>query len=119
MRTWLYVNDGAFGLGIKNLLLSIDKIGNIKLAAGEIGMSYSKAYSLLNHFENDSGCRLIDRHHGRTSGNNATLTKTAKDLIAKYDVMTAKTQEFMQNEVEMTFADFEAKDHAEKKPRRR
>ena len=117
-RIWVRINGGIFGPGIRNLLIAIDSLGNIRLAAEEIKISYSKAYLLLNHFENDSGCRLLNRQLGGAHGGSSTLTETAKDIIARYDAFMEESKNLLQEALDRSFSDFEPRDVSKQRPRR-
>lgn len=71
----------TYGPGIDTLIREIQKTGSLNKASKAMGMSYSKAWKLVNSTEEMLGFDLIDRHQGARGSD---LTKEAKDLLNFY-----------------------------------
>lgn len=73
-----------FGPGVKELLLFIDKEKSVKSAAEKMGLSYSKAWTIIKNAENGTGETLVSRMHGGKCGGGAELTENGKKLLSRY-----------------------------------
>ncbi len=51
VRTKLFIADETIGLGKINLLASLDEAGSISAAARQMGMSYRRAWFLLDSMQ--------------------------------------------------------------------
>ena len=81
---------GVFGKGTVALLHGVEEFGSLNRAAKELGMAYSKAWTLIRDVEANFGVQLLDRDGARGS----QVTEEGKRLIAVYDVVAAKTADF-------------------------
>lgn len=81
--------DGApvFGRGRRFLLEAIDTHGSINRAAGEVGISYRKAWSHIKAMEQRLGAKLVERHAGGKNGGGAVLTADARTFLKKYEAL--------------------------------
>lgn len=78
-------NDIALGPGKADLLRSIDATGSISTAARELGMSYMRAWSLVQTM-NSCFCEpLVVTNRGGSSRGGATLTETGRRVLELYD----------------------------------
>lgn len=57
----LYRQDKSFGPGPMRLLRGVEEGGSLHQAAEAMGMSYSKAWTLLRKLEKEWGFTLLDR----------------------------------------------------------
>ena len=73
-----------FGPGVKGLLLLIEKEKSVKSSAEKMGLSYSKAWTIIKHAESGAGERLVLRMHGGKCGGGADLTEKGKELLSRY-----------------------------------
>ncbi len=80
----IHNGEKAFGKGPCLLLEKVDKLGSLNKAAGELNMSYSKAWSIINKAEKMFGETLLETHTGGTDGGGSYLTPKAKELIKAY-----------------------------------
>jgi molybdate transport system regulatory protein len=91
VRCWIDVDDEKFfGLGRVELLQHVDKTGSIAKAAKSMGMSYKKAWAMVEDM-NDRGHEpyVLSRKGGKKGGG-AELTDTAKKVVAAYNKMLAQ-----------------------------
>jgi len=62
LRLWLETGDGlVFGPGRAELLESIQRLGSLRKAAEELGMSYRAAWGKIKRTEEALGFRLLEK----------------------------------------------------------
>lgn len=87
VRVKLCVGDDkrelGFGRGIVMLLEGVDRLGSLNAVAREMGMAYSKAWTVVKRTEKEFGLELLVRDSRRGSA----LTEQARELIARYREM--------------------------------
>lgn len=84
------IRDGetpVFGPGRLSLLRAIDATGSISAAARQMGMSYRRAWLLVEAMNHEFREPLVTRHIGGVSGGGAQLTPFAQNLTAHYDAL--------------------------------
>ena len=84
------VRDGdtpVFGPGRLTLLRAIEATGSISAAARHMGMSYRRAWLLVEAMNHEFREPLVTRHIGGASGGGARLTPFAQNLAAHYDTL--------------------------------
>jgi len=74
----------VFGDGRCSLLEAIGSSGSIKRGAERLGMSYKHAWDEVALMESRMGLKLLDRRAGGRGGGGVSLTRGARDLVAKY-----------------------------------
>jgi molybdate transport system regulatory protein len=84
-KIWLDHNGKAFGEGPYELLKRVEETNSLREAAHEMGMSYSKAWKLIQMMEKRLGFSLLDKKVGGLSGGGSQVTPRAKDLIERYE----------------------------------
>ena len=78
--------DGVFyGPGVSELLLRVDRTGSLQTAAGEMGMSYSKAWKIVRTAEQELGFMLLERHVGGAGGGFSRLTEQGRSFVERYE----------------------------------
>lgn len=82
----------AFGPGVKELLLAIDKQGSIRKAAMSMELSYSKALHILNRSEEAFKRELVSRVTGGAGGGRATLTEDGRKIVELYSLFESKVK---------------------------
>lgn len=79
----------AMGRGIVSLCHLVDELGSLNKAAHEMGMAYSKAWSIIKHTEASFGFQLL-----RRKGNQGSeLTAEARQIVAIYDELQKQLNE--------------------------
>jgi molybdate transport system regulatory protein len=76
--------DGRIGPGKIELLERIMTCGSIAAAGREMGMSYRRAWELVDEMNGIFGKRLVERQVGGKHGGGAQLTDLGMALIARY-----------------------------------
>ncbi len=88
-KIWLEVDgEAVFGSGREALLKEIDKLGSINKAAKEIHISYRKALSYIQTMEQRLGSRLVERKAGGLNGGGASLTKSGREFLIRYESLS-------------------------------
>ncbi|MGE3065724.1 MAG: winged helix-turn-helix domain-containing protein [Hyphomicrobiaceae bacterium] len=83
----LRVDFGPFGYlgpGKIALLELISKHGSISAAGKEMGMSYRRAWMLVDEVNKIFRSPLVDKQMGGTGGGSARLTPLGRDVVARY-----------------------------------
>lgn len=88
---WVYV-DGVkfFGPGRVELLSLIDKTGSIAKAAKEMGMSYKKAWRMVDEMNASGQTPYVIAHKGGQQGGGTEITARGKMVIDAYNQLTSK-----------------------------
>lgn len=77
--------DGKFfGKGIATLLTNIEKYGSLQRSANEMGLAYSKAWSIIKNAEKALGFPLTQRKIGGVGGGGSSLTDEGKAFLTKF-----------------------------------
>lgn len=102
VRHWVFV-DGQkfFGTGRLELLEGIDETGSIVQAAKAMGMSYKKAWAMVDAMNTLGSAPYVLTQKGGQQGGGAQLTEQAKQVIAAYKALTNKLTEVLEAEKEL------------------
>ena len=81
----LFLNDSAMlGPGKAALLDGIARTGSISAAGREMGMSYKRAWMLVETLNAMFRAPLVESARGGAGGGGATLTETGQHVLALY-----------------------------------
>ena len=94
----------ALGPGKVALLEAVDKSGSITGAARLMGMSYRRAWKLIEAMNNDFKVPLIATSSGGRGGGGALVTKAGFDALKRYRSMETKAGQAVEKEIS-DFAD--------------
>lgn len=86
----LATDDVFFGTELAEILRKIDRTGSKQAAFDEAGVSYSKGSQMIKRAEYELGYRLLSRWSGGATGGGSTLTDEGRELLEKYDKMSAE-----------------------------
>jgi molybdate transport system regulatory protein len=78
------------GAGKVALLESIDRTGSISAAGRAQGMSYRRAWLLVDDLNQLFASPLVAAHHGGLNGGGAALTDEGRRIVALYRAAEAK-----------------------------
>ena len=84
VRLKLFIADETIGVGKINLLELVGQVGSISGAARKLGMSYRRAWFLLNSLQSGFSSQLFITERGGTSKGGAKLTALGYELIDRY-----------------------------------
>ncbi len=88
VRCWIDVDDEKFfGLGRVELLQQVDKTGSIAKAAKSMGMSYKKAWAMVEDLNERGNRPYVVSRKGGKKGGGAELTDTAMKVVTAYTKM--------------------------------
>ena len=108
LSTKLYILDDEgrkfMGAGVLWLLERVEETGSLLSASRSMGLSYTKARSMLEALEENLGKPVLDRKKGGADRHGATLTPFAKEYISLY----REFQSEVKMEAERKFEDFTA-----------
>lgn len=94
-RMWLRVvlgPDTMFGPGKAELLRSINETGSIAAAGRRMGMSYKRAWYLIDTMNAYFKEPVVASTKGGVKGGGASLTETGKAVLAHYQSMQRKAE---------------------------
>jgi molybdate transport system regulatory protein len=74
----------------------IDKNGSLSKAAKEMGMSYRKAWSMVEDMNKRGQQPYVELHKGGTKGGGAELTETGLKVLSTFTKMNAKINETLE-----------------------
>ena len=93
-NVWLSKDDGKyFGPGVAMLIEGVKRTGSLSSAAKEIGMAYSKAWTILRNAERTLGVKLISSTTGGRHGGGAVLTPEGEQMLAAYTAFSQEVRE--------------------------
>jgi molybdate transport system regulatory protein len=83
--------DIAIGPGKADLLEAIAETGSIAAAGRRLGMSYRRAWMLVDTMNGCFRAPVVDATKGGAAGGKATLTVTGQAVLARYRAIEAAT----------------------------
>ena len=102
-KVWLDRGGKAFGDGPCDLLKGIEQTGSLHQAAADMGMSYSKAWRLIQTMEKRLGFALIERRIGGVSGGGSQITSKAKTFMRRYEKFRAEVKDLTERTYQKHF----------------
>jgi molybdate transport system regulatory protein len=94
------LSDSAYiGPGRADLLESIDRTGSISGAGKAMGMSYKRAWGLVQALNEGFGQALVESSRGGAEQGGARLTEAGRFVLDHYRIMQDKTREAIAGEV--------------------
>jgi len=99
-RLWIEA-DGEILLGEGRvwLLKEIEKTGSLTKAAKSMGMSYKKAWSLINTISSRAEFPVLITTIGGKSGGGTVLTTYGKTLIKTYETINENCWKFLDEQI--------------------
>lgn len=91
--------DVAIGPGKADLLDGIEKTGSIAAAGRQLGMSYKRAWSLIETLNEDFGAPLATTTRGGSQRGGAELTPLGQKVLALYRKMEERTHDVIATDV--------------------
>lgn len=91
--------DTALGPGKARLLELVDTEGSIRGAAAAMGMSYRRAWLLLQDIEATMGAPVISAETGGLRGGGTSLTKLGRAVIEHYRKIEERAQKSVDAEL--------------------
>jgi molybdate transport system regulatory protein len=102
IRCWIDI-DGVrfFGPGRAELLTLIDESGSIVKAAKAMGMSYKKAWDMVDEMNTHGKKPLVIARKGGDKGGGTELTDTGRKMIARYNKLMDKLNNVIEKNVDI------------------
>jgi len=100
-RIWIENSEGIFlGEGRIRLLKAIEKEGSLSKAAKTMGMSYKKAWNLIDAINKSAPKAMVNKSTGGSGGGGTQLTEYGKQKIVAFEAMKQRCWDFieLQNE---------------------
>lgn len=88
----MHNGETALGPGKVELLAYIAETGSIGEAASKMGMSYMRAWTLVNTMNQSFKEPLVNAQRGGKTGGGASLTKTGQQVLKLYRQIETKTR---------------------------
>lgn len=82
--------DDMLGPGRAELLERISSTGSIAAAARDMGMSYKRAWMLIETLNAMFRAPVVDSSRGGPGGGGAVLTETGQTVLAQYRALEAR-----------------------------
>jgi len=89
----------TMGPGKASLLDAIDATGSISAAARQMGMSYRRAWLLVDEMNRDFRAPLVTASAGGTKGGGASVTEAGHDALRRYRQMEKKAADGIADEI--------------------
>jgi len=84
--------ETRIGHGKVALLEAIAETGSISAAGRATGMTYRRAWELIDHLNKAFGRPLVAGHTGGAGGGGASLTDLGREVVARYRALLEVTQ---------------------------
>ncbi len=81
---------GRIGPGKVALLERLDELGSISAAGRSLGMSYKRAWALIDDLNQCFGTPLVATQMGGRSGGGSALTPVGREVVAHYRAVETK-----------------------------
>ena len=85
------------------LLVDLDRTGSLTATARNLGMSYRKAWGMLNDVERHLGFRLTEKRRGGASGGRTILSEKGRQLVRAYNSLRHETDIAMKSIAKVFF----------------
>lgn len=103
VKIQLALDEVLFDQQGKILFFLIDEIGSVSQAAKWMGISYSKAWKIIDTLELEMGEEFIIRRQGGIRKKRASLTEAAKKLLINYLALEETILEITKNQFDLLF----------------
>lgn len=94
-----FANGTMFGPGKADLLALIAETGSIAAAGRQLGMSYKRAWGLVETMNAMFAEPVVESSRGGATHGGATVTKTGERVLALYRRLETKTRSASASEV--------------------
>ena len=95
-RIWIEAGDKVLlGEGRVKLLKAIESEGSLSKAAKTIGMSYKKAWTLVDAVNKSAKSEVVEKSVGGQQGGGTILTPYGKRLVETFDAINENCWKFL------------------------
>lgn len=100
VRCWIDIDgERFFGPGRAELLQRIQDTGSISKAAQAMGMSYKKAWAMIDELNTRGQKPYVIAHKGGQKGGGTELTKTGQEVLIAYQKLNNKLASVVQKNI--------------------
>jgi len=100
-KLWIECNGKKFfGPGPVELLELVEKNGSISKAARAMGLSYKKAWEIIDSANRLTARPLVITQSGGENGGGTIVTNEAKKLITYHKALRKRFEQFLKNETD-------------------
>lgn len=92
-------DDFYIGPGRADLLERIAQTGSIAAAGKAMGMSYKRAWSLVQALNDGFGAPLVETSRGGSAQGGAELTASGREVLTRYRHMQAATRDAIAGDI--------------------
>lgn len=92
-------DDFYIGPGRADLLERIAQTGSIAAAGKAMGMSYKRAWSLVQALNDGFGAPLVETSRGGSAQGGAELTAAGREMLARYRHMQAAARDAIAGDI--------------------
>src|SRR5690625_4908689 len=107
IRLRIILENGPLGPGKVDLMEQIDQLGSISAAGHALGMSYRRAWCLVEESNTLFERPLVEKRHGGKAGGGATLTALGRSVVARYRDLEQTTAEAAQSHIKALHAEID------------
>lgn len=101
-RIWIEVGDKVvIGQGRVRLLQEIEALGSLSKAAKSLGMSYKKAWNLVDSVNKSAKEAVVITSVGGQKGGGTRVTPYGQGLIRAFEQLNKKCWDYLDSEFEM------------------
>ncbi|MBJ7880413.1 LysR family transcriptional regulator [Gelidibacter salicanalis] len=101
-RIWIEEGDNVLvGEGRVELLKAIEAKGSLSKAAKSIGMSYKKAWTLVDAVNKSAKEAVVTKTVGGTNGGGTIITPYGKRLIAAFETINKNCWAFLDQQLKV------------------
>lgn len=102
VRYWIYLDgDKFFGVGRAELLKHIEESGSISNAAKAMGMSYKKAWAMVDDMNTKAKEPFVIAKKGGQKGGGTELTEAGRKMLESYNNLNKKLSAVIEDEKEI------------------
>ncbi|GGW46168.1 winged helix-turn-helix domain-containing protein [Arenibacter certesii] len=99
-RIWIEAGDNVFlGEGRVKLLKAIDEEGSLSKAAKSLGMSYKKAWTLVDAVNKSAKRKVVVKTVGGAQGGGTKITPYGKKLIEAFETINKNCWAFLDQQL--------------------
>lgn len=96
-----------FGSGAARLLEGTGRLGSLRAAAQEMGMSYRKALEIIRRSEAGLGQPLLEKSIGGVGGGGSSLTEYARSLTQRFTALERSVNDYTRALTRQSFPEWE------------
>ena len=102
-KVWIDNDGKAFGEGPYLVLRQIEKTGSLHQAAMNLGISYRKAWLMIQGVEEHLGFPVLERKVGGVSGGGSVITPKGMEFLANYEAFRKDVKKALEKTFEKHF----------------